>query len=309
MLSPGTLSQVDLFHWDFSESGKRLHEIDPRTIAGLLNSSMVVVKIIAASHDHDLCGVAPGAHDAFEAGGADAHPDGGAGGEAAEGGFAAAEHPGVFPVCLHVGIADASLHVVHAVRAAGQVARDDRPGQIALPQPQISRRGGRGSVRRARGAVGREPAGIDDDRIASGHDIHVVAQIAQYPLQFVPGDGEGDDVGAGAAGAGGQLHVKSVDRGLQRGHGDRRRGERGGRSRHAVVDVLGDGSEFSGDVAGEIDDGFDIAHRFCAGFDAVPEHARIPAEGGRIPSQRFRHEFGFILGLVLTELLLRRLNP
>ena len=174
-------------------------------IAGLRNSFMVVVKTIAASDHHDFRGVAPGAHDAFESGGADADPEVGAGGDAADGGFAAAEHAGVLPVCLDVGIADAALHLVHAIGARGLVAREGRSAQIALAQAQIRGRGGRGQVGDARGAVGGEAAGIDDDGIAARHDIDVVAQIAQLALQFVPRDGGRDDIGAGVAGPSGEF--------------------------------------------------------------------------------------------------------
>ena len=159
----------------------------------------------AASDHHDLRGVAPGAHDAFEAGGADADPQVRAGGDAADGGFAAAEHAGVFPVWLDVGIADAALHLVHAIGAVGLVTRDGRSAQIPLSQAQIRGRGGRGQVGDARGAVGGEAAGIHDDRIAACHDIDVVAKVAQLALQFVPGDGGRDDIGAGAAGPSGEL--------------------------------------------------------------------------------------------------------
>jgi len=73
------------------------------------------------------------------------------------------------------------------------------------------------------------------------------------------------------------------------------------------LNALGDGSEVGGDVSGKIDSGFEVVHGFFVWLDAVPEHSRrIPAEGGGVPSQRFRHGGGFVLGFVWTELLSER---
>ena len=66
------------------------------------------------SHHYDLRRVAPGAHAAFDAGGADVHPEGGAGDDAAQDGFAAAGEAGVFPVGIDVRVAGAGLDLAQA---------------------------------------------------------------------------------------------------------------------------------------------------------------------------------------------------
>jgi hypothetical protein len=138
-------------------------------------------------HHHHLRRVAPGAHGAFEAAGADADPDGGAGGEAAEGRFAAAEHAGRFPIGVGVRVADVGLHFVHAALAVGAVAGDERSAEVALADAEFGRGGGWMRRRGACGFVGGETALADEHGVAVRGDVDVVAEVGEVGLEVVTG--------------------------------------------------------------------------------------------------------------------------
>ena len=99
------------------------------------------------SHHPNLSRVAPGAHDAFEAGGAGADPDKLTRGEVGELRFPARIHPGGVPRGRVVGGARGGLQFVHAGASRGFVAGHDRAREFSVAQSQIRRRRrGRGNL-------------------------------------------------------------------------------------------------------------------------------------------------------------------
>lgn len=236
-----------------------------------------------ASNHPDLGGVAPGAHDAAQAGGAHPHPDHGAGGEAGQDGLAVLEDPGGLPRGGVVRVAGGGLHLVGARGARGLEARRDRARELAVAQAQVRRgRRGCGVGRAARGVAG-EAALLDDAGVAVGHGVDVVAQRAEVGLELGAGLVEGEDVGGGLAGAGDETGVVGRDQGLEGDQGEGQVRERRRVARDLVVDVLGDGAELGGAVAAEVDDCFRVHAFVCFGFriggEAVPREARrVPRE-------------------------------
>ena len=225
-----------------------------------------------SSQHPDLRGIAPGTHHAFEADGADAHPDDGAGGEAAHLGLAALEHALGVPVSFVVRVAGGGLHLVDALLAVRLVAGDDGAAEATLAQAQVG--GGRrwGGVRRARGLVGGEAALLHDQRVAFGDAVDVAAQHAQRFLQRVACIAEREDVRLGTAGAVAQGGVEGGDQGGQRGHRHRGGGERSRVGGHLVMDGVGVRAQFRAGVAAEVDDGFGVVHGFAGWWchGAVP---------------------------------------
>ena len=88
-------------------------------------------------HHHQLPGIAPGAHHAFEPDGADSDPHFGPRNEAAQRGFAAAEEAGQFPIAFSVGVAGVGLHFVDAAVPVGAVAQDEAAADVALAHDEI----------------------------------------------------------------------------------------------------------------------------------------------------------------------------
>src|SRR4051812_30467691 len=102
----------------------------------------------------DLPRVAPGAHHALGAAGADANPDELAGGHAADRRLAAAENPRVLPVGLHRRVARALLHFIHARAAVRAKAGHDLAAHVAMAQAHVARRGRRSAADARAGLVG-----------------------------------------------------------------------------------------------------------------------------------------------------------
>ena len=223
-------------------------------------------KFAPLSHHHYFRRVAPGAHDAAEADGADADPDGAAGCEAAYGGFAAGEEAGRFPRGVVVWVADVGLHFVDAARARGMVTRDEGAAQVALAQDEIGGRGGRVGIGRMRGVVGWKAALHYYRGVALGYHVDVGAEIAQGDFELVAGDIKGEGVGVGAAGFFVEGGIEVVDERVVVGHLDGRCAEGSRVSGHLVVDGLGDGREVRAGVAAEVDDGFGHSGLWIAGL-------------------------------------------